>query len=197
MEGAVMHKIIVLTGMILFLGAGFCLADESLTITTYYPSPHGTYNELRTKKTVIGDINSATTPTPSDGAVTLMPTSQPSSYSRGTLYFDNSESKFKYYNGSAWKTLGSSGYTQICIGTVCCTIGTDCSNSGPGSGTSCTLHQLSCPGCFPPIYGMVQTWSDGRAECHPAECCTSDYSGCSACAYGCWGGAGVPCTLRP
>lgn len=50
-----MHKIIVFVGMILFFGASFCLAEESITITTYYPSPYGVYKELRAKRTAVGD----------------------------------------------------------------------------------------------------------------------------------------------
>ena len=42
-----MRKIIVFIGMILFLGLSLCLAQEEITITTYYPSPYGVYKELR------------------------------------------------------------------------------------------------------------------------------------------------------
>lgn len=39
--------------------SGACLAqqEEKLTITTYYPSPVGVYNQLQTKRIVIGDVN--------------------------------------------------------------------------------------------------------------------------------------------
>ncbi|MFH0762373.1 MAG: hypothetical protein V1925_00590 [Candidatus Omnitrophota bacterium] len=55
-----MRGIIIFTGIILSLiAAGICFAaDESLTITTYYPSPYGSYNELRAKKMAIGDTYS-------------------------------------------------------------------------------------------------------------------------------------------
>lgn len=42
--------------------SAFCLtlsyaADETMTITTYYPSPYGSYNSLQTNKLGIGDTN--------------------------------------------------------------------------------------------------------------------------------------------
>ncbi len=44
--------------LVIFLSVGFvpCFAqNEQITITTYYPSPFGVYNELRAKKMAIGD----------------------------------------------------------------------------------------------------------------------------------------------
>lgn len=40
-----MRKTILLSGIILFLAINFCFAEE-LTITTYYPSPYGSYRQL-------------------------------------------------------------------------------------------------------------------------------------------------------
>jgi hypothetical protein len=50
-----MRKIIVFMGMILFFGITLCSAQEEITLTTYYPSPHGVYDELRAKKMGIGE----------------------------------------------------------------------------------------------------------------------------------------------
>ncbi len=54
-----MRKVIVFVTVILFFRMSFCLAqqEESITITTYYPSPHGEYNELQTNKFAVGDTN--------------------------------------------------------------------------------------------------------------------------------------------
>ena len=41
------------------------LAEESITITTYYPSPYGVYNALQTDKLGVGDNNS-------DGSLTSL-----------------------------------------------------------------------------------------------------------------------------
>ena len=46
-----------ISGLVLFMGLFFSLAfaQESLTISTYYPSPYGSYGELRAQKVAIGD----------------------------------------------------------------------------------------------------------------------------------------------
>ena len=41
-----MRKISIFVSVILFLGISFCLAQEEITITTYYPSPFGVYQDL-------------------------------------------------------------------------------------------------------------------------------------------------------
>ncbi|MDD5078675.1 MAG: tail fiber domain-containing protein [Candidatus Omnitrophica bacterium] len=47
-------KIIYISAFALFLAPVFLFAEE-ITVTTYYPSPYGIYNELRAKKMAIGD----------------------------------------------------------------------------------------------------------------------------------------------
>ena len=42
-----------------------------------------------------------------NGAVRFAPMSAPANPLAGTLYFDSATGKFKYYNGSAWKTISS------------------------------------------------------------------------------------------
>jgi len=53
-----MKKIIILTGMILSIGITFCFAqgNETITITTYYPSPFGVYKELKAERVVLGNV---------------------------------------------------------------------------------------------------------------------------------------------
>jgi hypothetical protein len=66
-----MRKIIVFMGMILFFGVSFCLAQEEIAITTYYPSPYGVYNQLVTQTFGVGDndgsgaLDSSDVPDPS------------------------------------------------------------------------------------------------------------------------------------
>ena len=43
-----------------------CFADETLTITTYYPSPYGSYKELSSYRMKIGPTYSTTAMTDSD-----------------------------------------------------------------------------------------------------------------------------------
>ena len=42
-------------GLIFSFCISSCFAEESFTITTYYPSPYGNYNELKTNKMAVGD----------------------------------------------------------------------------------------------------------------------------------------------
>lgn len=94
-----------------------CLAQETLTISTYYPSPYGVYNELR--------IN------PNDDAHTCS-----SANEEGTMYYDLSEHKMKicdYQSGSyAWRDLDGAGgysYTYFCYSSTF--FGTPvCNNAG-------------------------------------------------------------------
>jgi hypothetical protein len=69
----------------------FCLAQnnqtESLTIATYYPAPYGVYKNLRL----------VPIPTPSD----------PAAQQPGTLFFNESDKKLYFHNGTAWEKFGS------------------------------------------------------------------------------------------
>ena len=51
-----MIKNVLISGAILFFSS-FVYADEQITITTYYPSPYGSYNSLQTYKLGVGDNN--------------------------------------------------------------------------------------------------------------------------------------------
>lgn len=117
--GLVLGLILVLFLIVSLLEATVALAEESFTITTYYPSPYGSYNELRTNKMVIGDVDASSTPSPSQGAVTFSPVSEPTAYSEGTLYYDSSTHNFKYRNNSSWQALGgqpvATGLYGLCM----------------------------------------------------------------------------------
>ncbi|MBU1871521.1 MAG: hypothetical protein KKH80_01835, partial [Candidatus Omnitrophica bacterium] len=64
-----MHKIIIALGLILLFSMSLCSAQEEIAITTYYPSPYGVYQELRSQRMAIGEnwINSGTYPWDVDG----------------------------------------------------------------------------------------------------------------------------------
>ncbi len=57
-----MRKSIILISFILFLIAGFCFAqsEESITITTYYPSPYGSYSELTVNRDLTNNSDTVT-----------------------------------------------------------------------------------------------------------------------------------------
>lgn len=88
-----MRKIIVFAGMVLFLGMTLCFAQqESLTITTYYPSPHGVYGTLR----LYPSADNPSTKVCSNNEI-------------GEMYFHDGtvkEAGIYYCNGSAWVKQG-------------------------------------------------------------------------------------------
>jgi hypothetical protein len=85
-----MKKMILWISLFLSLTA-ICFAQsnqtETLTITTYYPSPYGVYRNLK--------LNPSNLPT--------------TGVDRGVMYFDNSTNLLRYYNGSSWVNLTEGG----------------------------------------------------------------------------------------
>jgi hypothetical protein len=65
-----MRKIIVFMGMILFFGITLCSAQEEITLTTYYPSPHGVYDSLLIDKLGVGDNDGDNNLTSADVPIT-------------------------------------------------------------------------------------------------------------------------------
>ncbi len=99
-------------------------ADESITITTYYPSPYGSYNELGTNKLAVGDSDGSGTidagdQPPANGqiyasrSVIYKPQSSlPSSGAReGEVVYSNSDNQLYVYKGSSlgWQAVGVGG----------------------------------------------------------------------------------------
>ncbi len=61
---------------------------EDLTITTYYPSPYGSYNEIDTNRLVLNPL-----------------TDTPLSPKTGTIYLKDSDKKLYIYDGTEWRDL--------------------------------------------------------------------------------------------
>ena len=97
-----------------FLLPCFSQGTEKVTITTYYPSPFGSYDKLRTNKLVIGDPDASSTPSPdTDGVVRFKGRgSDPAGADDtkpGALYYNTADNEFKYHDGSGWQALGGGG----------------------------------------------------------------------------------------
>ena len=123
------------------------VAEESITITTYYPSPYGSYNELQTNKLAVGDVDNsggldAGDQPPANGqlytarSVIFRPQSSlPASDVReGELVYNNSDDALYLYNGSAWLKQGGlvvigaqDGYAGQTGNQACAAIGRTCS----------------------------------------------------------------------
>lgn len=78
--------------------------EESITITTYYPSPAGFYNELAARRLVVGDDSSPG----DDGVVNFqgLDKAPEKSATEGAFYYDGKSHAFRYYDGKAWRPLG-------------------------------------------------------------------------------------------
>ncbi|MFC1657883.1 hypothetical protein ACFL1D_00705 [Candidatus Omnitrophota bacterium] len=127
-----MRNVLIFTGLFLVLAAGICLAQEEVTITTYYPSPHGVYDELESNKAAVGDTNgdgqltSADLP-PEDGQLhtarsvifepqTSLATIQAMlNPQQGELAYAASEDEWYYYNGAGWTTQAGGGKAVISV----------------------------------------------------------------------------------
>ncbi|MCF7876798.1 MAG: hypothetical protein K9L95_02085 [Candidatus Omnitrophica bacterium] len=86
------------------------LQAEDIHLTTYYPSPSGLYDEMMVNKLVIGDTDTSSTSLPdTDGVLRFRGRgSNPSGLDdteAGALYYNSSDGKFKYYDGSTWQTI--------------------------------------------------------------------------------------------
>ena len=115
-----MKTIRLILFFLLFSAAG-TFADESITITTYYPSPYGAYNELSANKLIIGAGLSSPT---ADGVLRFRPADLSGRCYEGELYYDYSEHILKFCdNTSTWKSLAVGGtvggVSELLPGTLC------------------------------------------------------------------------------
>jgi len=90
--------------------------DEEVILTTYYPAPHGNYNNLQADTLTIG----RGTPAAADqvGVVGFTPRVRPSSPQTGDLYFDNGASGsvaagLYFKDASGWRSAISSSETKV------------------------------------------------------------------------------------
>ncbi|MDD5116376.1 MAG: hypothetical protein PHW98_04865 [Candidatus Omnitrophica bacterium] len=135
-------SLIFLLSALFIFNCPSCFAEE-ITITTYYPSPYGSYNELQTNKLAVGDTNGngnldAADQPPANGqlytarSVIYKPQSPlPASDTReGEVVYNNSDKQLYVYKGSSvgWQAIGTGGitYTYYCFsssdfGTPVCT----------------------------------------------------------------------------
>jgi len=84
-----MRKTLILSALMFFVLSAYA-QQEQITITTYYPSPAGSYNELSTN------------------IFTLNPQSSRPEAEEGKVYYDNGTKSIFYYNGTEWIELGGS-----------------------------------------------------------------------------------------
>ncbi|MFY9401865.1 MAG: hypothetical protein WAQ07_00420 [Candidatus Omnitrophota bacterium] len=77
--------------------------EETVTITTYYPSPQGSYNELSANTINVGVGNQS-------GLVTFVGgNSDPVNAPNGSIYYNSSRGRFRFKDASGWHDLGGGG----------------------------------------------------------------------------------------
>lgn len=112
-----LNKIVIVLALSLF-GINYAYSEETLTITTYYPSPYGIYNKLSTSRLSVGYFSDSEQPR-SDGNIRLRQHSSAPPVESGilgeTAYA--SDGNLYVHNGSTWVKQGSSGasYTYYCF----------------------------------------------------------------------------------
>ena len=113
--------LVVFTCLLLSLS---CYAQENITITTYYPSPDGSYNNLdanflQADRVAVGNGNNpAGLP---DGVLNILPLAAAPAGNTGSLYFDSNANVLNYFNGNIWfpiqpaTLVAYAGGNQPCI----------------------------------------------------------------------------------
>jgi len=71
----------------IFFNLAAAFAEESIIITTYYPSPSGSYNQIKVSRSVIY------APIDKDKL---------SNSQKGEVIYNDKDDRFYYYNGSSW-----------------------------------------------------------------------------------------------
>lgn len=96
--------------------------NETLTLTTYLPSPNAVFNQLEAKtKLVVGDITHSNTAENHIATINDVTddqlfvensvifgnqTSSPASPKAGQIYFNNTSKTLEFNNGTGWQKLG-------------------------------------------------------------------------------------------
>ena len=126
--------LVLAVGLIFGFGVWPCFAEESITITTYYPSPYGVYNELQTNKFAVGDTDGsggldAGDQPPANGqiytarSVIYKPQSSLPAFDarEGELVYKNTDDSLYLYNGSTWVKQGGGGGCYVSYSGSCLT----------------------------------------------------------------------------
>lgn len=140
--------------------------EETFTITTYYPSPYGSYNQLEVYRSV--------TYKPIDRLSITDP-------KEGELVYDANKEKFYYHNGSKWVVQG---YTPAIYSVKC-----------PWNySTSYAVCTSSCP-TEVPADNAGTFGATGAQSCEPPSCAKGYLSlgtGCAAMSSSATTGPEVP-----
>lgn len=125
-------------------------ADESITLTTFYPSPFGSYDKLQTNRLAVGDTNNDGQMSELDqpnrnGDIRLTPQSgDPANWVRGEegqVAYSSTNDNLYHSNGSSWVAQAGGGTTVIQLS---CAWGTDYT-AGANHGWDGSCVPQACP----------------------------------------------------
>ena len=147
-------------------------AQEDITITTYYPSPYGVYNELQSNKMAVGDTDGDGQLTVADqpnreGDIRLRPQpGDPSTWFSGEVgqfAYSQMDDALYHYNGSSW--VSQAGGTAVMY--LSCPWGVDFqTNQTTDWATTCV------PPACPAGWSSVATYSEPLSvACSGANYC--------------------------
>jgi hypothetical protein len=135
MEGFMFNRLSLSLGVAVLFFASLVFAEE-LTITTYYPSPVGSYRQL---STIQMNIHGQATWPGKVGTEDLVLSFEPRNSDlasaegdRGDMYYSVPKESFVYHNGNGWQALG---------GTIITWVGVQ------GISSAFTLCGAGSPGC--------------------------------------------------
>ena len=128
------HKVfatLVVLGIVGLIAGAIVIAQQQITLTTYYPSPYGEYKEVDIDNVNINDVLTLASANPLP-AITGSP-------GKGQIYYDGALNKLRVAeNGSVWTDLvGGGAWTRDGgTGEVTLTTPTDNVTIGPVGGTN-------------------------------------------------------------
>jgi len=106
--------------------------DETITLTTYYPSPFGSYDKLQTNRLAVGDTNNdgqmSIADLPSrNGDIRLQPQpGNPANWpagAEGQIAYSSANDELYHSNGSSWVAQGGGGVCYTNYGHNTCANG--------------------------------------------------------------------------
>jgi len=111
--------------IVVFFQTVTCLAQEQITITTYYPSPNGSYdtldaNNLQADRIGIGNGNIITAATHGNGVVDFIGLAAAPAGNAGSMYYSTAANAFRYHDGVGWQpfTMGPAQLVFYAVGAV-------------------------------------------------------------------------------
>ena len=159
-----------------------CPVEDSMVFETYYPSPYGTYDELRGNRIIVGDTGEnadsrifGEANLPPSGTLTFEPksyaeiTNTGTSY-EGAIYYDSFDREFKYYDkNNSWQPLvgGGEEYWEPSGSNIY-----NVNSGNVGIGTANPQYKLTVEGAIASSEGVIIYNCSGALSLNYSPSCT-------------------------